>query len=488
MQKIKINLNKMEKIGELTLIKLLGQGSFGEVYLSKKKGKKEFFATKKIDRSFIKYQNYQRFLDNELNILKILNHPNIVKFEDLLITETNYYITMEFINGGDLSDCLKKYTEKYKMAFPEEIVQYIMRQIVEALNYMHNQKIIHRDLKLNNIMVHFDTKADKDNLNMMKAKIKIIDFGTATKLLEEKNFQTFTPVGTLVNMAPTILKKFKQDTKEGYDEKCDIWSIGTVCYELLIGKNLFNVSTTKELMERMEEGVYKLPNNVSKEIVYFLIAMLQYDSKKRLSSEELLKHTFLTKNIRDFEKINSEKATKLLDLSVDENGVSRNCTNGDKNININIQGGHKLTICPIPEENVVEKKQIYNNINRFNSKEYSNKNNVNISNYNNNINMKVKRHNSSRQINQNNYVNNLISFYGQKISSKGFPPKPKQRAKLGNVVGIPIPPKRIPQPQKVTRPNFAIGMPYYFARNLSPKKNVRSNSFHNINQHFIRWI
>ena len=72
--------------------------------------------------------------------------------------------------------------------FSEEIVQYLMRQIIEGIYYLHSNKIIHRDLKLDNIMVNFGSENDKEHLNMMNAKIKIIDFGFATKLAEEKNF------------------------------------------------------------------------------------------------------------------------------------------------------------------------------------------------------------------------------------------------------------------------------------------------------------
>ena len=85
-----------------------------------KKGRKEYFATKKIDRSVDDAPNFKKYFDIELYILKTLNHPNIVKLEGKLATENHYYIIMEYINGGGLSDCLKKYKDKYNQAFPEE--------------------------------------------------------------------------------------------------------------------------------------------------------------------------------------------------------------------------------------------------------------------------------------------------------------------------------------------------------------------------------
>ena len=288
----------MQQIEDLTLLKLLGKGSFGEVYLSTKKGKPDYFATKKIDRKIADKPSFQKYLNNEIKILTKLNHPNIVKLEEVKKSKDHYYLVMEYINGGGLSDCLKKYMKKYNKAFSEEIVQYLMYQIIEALNYIHSLKIIHRDLKLDNIMINFDTQYDKHYLNIMKAKVKIIDFGFAIQL---KNDLTYSAVGSPINMDPIILKKFSKNKVQnnlGYDEKADIWSIGTVCYELLIGKAVFNAKTLNDLVEKVENGSYSIPKTVSKEVVSFLNGMLQYDPKYRLSSEELLKHRFLTKSIK----------------------------------------------------------------------------------------------------------------------------------------------------------------------------------------------
>ena len=107
----------IKQIEDLTLIKNLGSGSFGEVFLSTKKGRNEYFATKKIDRFSADRPGRFKYLKTEISILKQLNHPNIVKLEEVKITENNYYIVMEYINGGGLDKCLEKYMQKYGKPF-----------------------------------------------------------------------------------------------------------------------------------------------------------------------------------------------------------------------------------------------------------------------------------------------------------------------------------------------------------------------------------
>ena len=99
-------------------------------------------------------------------------HPNIVNLKDIKVTENHYYIIMEYCNGGFLSDCLRKYIELYHCPFSEKIVQYLMKQIVPVLEFLHTNKIIHRNLKLDNILVNFNSNEDKKTLNMMNATVK----------------------------------------------------------------------------------------------------------------------------------------------------------------------------------------------------------------------------------------------------------------------------------------------------------------------------
>ena len=299
-----------QKVEDLTLIKFLGKGAFGEVYLSQKTNSNKYFATKKIDRKIADRPKLKKYLINEINILKTLNHPNIVRLEEVKKNDEFYYIVMEYINGGGLSDCLKKYMDKYGKAFSEEIVQHLMRQILDALAYIHDKNIIHRDLKLDNIMVNFDSQADKDNLNMMKAKVKLIDFGFSVLITEENLART--TVGSPINMDPIILEKFNKlrDKNITYDTKADIWSLGTVCYELLIGKAVFNAETMEDLVDKVKDGKYKVPSTISKELIDFLNQMLQYDANYRSTARELQNHPFIKKNVKYFTHMKAKQRTK----------------------------------------------------------------------------------------------------------------------------------------------------------------------------------
>ena len=291
-------------VDDLTLIKPLGKGAFGEVYLTSKQGSKEKFATKKIDKKFTLNPKAKKYLDNEIGILRDIDHPNIVKLYDVKETSQFYYLVTEYCNGGGLSDCLEQYQEKHNKAFPEEIVQYLMKQIVSALRYLHNKTILHRDIKLDNILVHFENEEDRRNKNMLKAKVKMIDFGFARYLKKEE--LAYSTLGSPINMDPGILRKLNKmahSNEYGYDEKADIWSLGTICYEMLIGKCTFDAESMKELVRKVEKGDYFIPNFLSKEAVSFLNGMLQYDFKKRLTAEQLYRHKFINKNYKDLNKI-----------------------------------------------------------------------------------------------------------------------------------------------------------------------------------------
>ena len=336
----------MMKIGDYNILKYIGKGNFGEVYLSTKEGTKKYFAIKKLKRKDIDKPSIYKYFQNEIEILNELNHPNVCRLEDVKKTKEDYFMVMEYANGGSLSDSLEKYMQKYNASFSEEIVQYLMRQIIEAFKYIHEKQIMHRDIKLENIMLNYNNDNDKKNLNILRSTIKIIDFGMAIKGDLGK-----TILGTPINMDPLILKKYANCTaskiskEECYDQKIDIWSIGAVCYRMLIGKAIFDANSLNDLVKKVETGSYTVPTTLSREIVSFLNAMLQYRSEFRLSAEELYQHPFLTKNFRDFQKIDTKKVSKKIDHKGLNINIKKNQTiwsifnENDEQLLLSIKGG-----------------------------------------------------------------------------------------------------------------------------------------------------
>ena len=302
-------------IDEYSLLKCIGRGAFGEVYLTSKNGTTQLFATKKVTKQKIESPSVKKYFINEITILKELHHKNIVRLETIRQTIHNFYIITDYYNGEDLASCLRKHRMIKGKPFSEEIVQYLMKQVIDALKYLHSKRIIHRDLKLDNLLINFESEEDKKNLNMLKSEVKIIDFGFATYL--DNTGLRYSILGSPINMDPTLLcKLINQNVSNliGYDEKADIWSLGTVCYELITGKPIFHAQNLLDLVRLVENGVYHLPTDLSQEIVSFLTSMLQYSSKNRLNAEELSKHPFLTKNVSEFTKLDLTNYVNKIDI------------------------------------------------------------------------------------------------------------------------------------------------------------------------------
>ena len=435
-------------VDDLVLTKSLGKGSFGEVFLTKKANGPGLYATKRMGRAeYEKPENYKR-LANEISILKGINHPNIVKLIEVKKTKNHIYIVTEFCNGGSLFEKLNKYIKANRKAFSEEIVQYLMRQLVSAINYLHKNKIIHRDLKLDNILVNFPTENDKNNMNMLAAQVKLIDFGFATRLKSSHHNLTNTILGTPSNMEPHMLRNMEkhQISVQGYDEKVDIWSLGTLCYEMLVGNLTFYGRNMNELYEKVKQGNYKMPLWLSKEAVSFLNGMLQYDSNKRFSSDDLLRHDFLIKNVKDFQKVDKEQLKGKIQGNMMKINIRDNNTIwGIFNENNNFNNGQILK-----EESTIKNAQTMPNVevskkmmNNFDNQKQQ-KNNItsnitsfaqvkvignvkNINKINNNINNNNRIISAKRPIMQNNQIKHINDNKPSQIPQTAISPKRIQR-------------------------------------------------------------
>ena len=201
---------------------------------------------------------------------------------------------------------------------------------------IYKKKIIHRNITLKNILLNYDDEEDKKNFNLIKANIKLIDFGFAWEITKDRFMDDI--IGRAFNIGPQIFKDLYSPTKTkrriAFNEITDIWSIGSICYEMLIGKHVFVSDDQEELVKLIEEGTYTIPISMSLEILSFLNGMLQYESKNRLTAEQLSAHDFLIKDIKDFRSIDMQKVSKIVDerglkISIKNNNLIWSIYNAD---------------------------------------------------------------------------------------------------------------------------------------------------------------
>ena len=292
-------------VDEYILIKCINKGLFGEAYLGYRKGSQIKYAIKKRERSkfFILYGG-KKYLNNEIFLMKDINHPNIIKLIDIKIKPNFVYIITEYCNGGNMEQFFEKYLEVNNKALPEEIVQNLMRQIIEALRYLYNKKIMHRFINLKHILINYENYEDREKNNIINGRIKIINFLFARYL--KKGDLAKSILGDVLTMSPIILNKYINNINykgAKYDEKEDIWSLGFICYKLLVGYEPFDPISLEDFVNKINIGEYFIPISLSKESISFINCMLKFDPQKRLNVDELYNHEFLRKNVKDFSKL-----------------------------------------------------------------------------------------------------------------------------------------------------------------------------------------
>jgi serine/threonine protein kinase len=163
----------MSKLNEYKILKEIGQGCFGKVYLVKKIKDNKLYVAKKIDLSNLDPDDGDKYIKNEKKIMELLNHKNIVHLYDYFEEQNCAFFIIEYCNGGSLSKHLELHKSKYKRPFNQKMIQLFGKQIIEGFNHIHNKGVIHRDIKLENILLNFN---DKNFYDYKYAEVKIIDF------------------------------------------------------------------------------------------------------------------------------------------------------------------------------------------------------------------------------------------------------------------------------------------------------------------------
>ena len=285
-------------------IKVIGQGSFGIVYLVKHKLLKTLFAMKIIQKTNINEKDED--VMNEINILRKMDHQNIVKIHDFYITINEYILVTENCPEGELFYEIKKHAP-----FNEALTGWYMKQILSAVSYCHKLKIIHRDLKPENILI---SKKNKNGFNI----IKIIDFGTAIIFNKDINDESLT--GSIYYISPEVLSK-----NRNYSEKCDVWSCGIIMYILLTGLPPFNGNSDEEIMKKIKSGKFDMKKYpwpiISSQAKDLLKKLLEFDVNKRISAEEALNHPWF-----ESKQVKSQDNEGLFDVK-DPNKLLNNLIN-----------------------------------------------------------------------------------------------------------------------------------------------------------------
>ena len=279
-------------------IKKLGEGAFGSVEEVKHKISGAIRAMKIIDKTRMKLgSEEEEQLINEINILKTLDHPNIMKVFEYYNYNNHLYIISEFISGGELFD---KITENHNLK--EDISSNIMKQIFSAINFCHENNIVHRDLKPENILIEKEEKLDKDFLT-----IKIIDFGTCDKIKKGEKLEK--QVGTPYYTAPEVNNK-------NYDKKCDLWSCGVILYVMLAGKQPFNGDNDEEINYAIQRCKIdfndEIWDNISNDAKDLIKKLLIKNPKKRYSAKDALNHPWI-KNDKNKINLDQNKLKEIVD-------------------------------------------------------------------------------------------------------------------------------------------------------------------------------
>ena len=270
-------INEIKEIPKKKYItqKLLGVGTYGQVFLVQNKYTKEYFAMKEIPKTSEDLLSDNEIMD-EIEILKNLDHPDIVRITEFYNTENSYYLINEYCKYGELY-------EQVKNEFSETQIAVMFRQILSGIAYLHSNNIIHRDLKLENILINDIEKSITTNEDLFL--VKIIDFGTAK--IFDKNKMPRAIVGSIYYIAPeVILKK--------YGKECDMWSLGVILYMFIVGHAPFDGRSNRDIMEKIKGGKYlkneKRWKKASNEVKDLINKLLVLEPEKRLTAFEALRH------------------------------------------------------------------------------------------------------------------------------------------------------------------------------------------------------
>ena len=286
-------------INDFLLVKILGKGSFGSVYLVRRKEDQKIYALKTVTFEKLNKRDQENSL-NEVRILASINHPNVIGYKEAFWDDTgrSLNIVMEYADDGDLESKIVKMRKEGGM-FNESLIWSYSIQMIEGLKALHDKKIMHRDIKSANIFLVKD-----------KHQCKIGDMNVS-KVIKEKVLRTQT--GTPYYASPEVWRD------EPYSYKSDLWSIGCVIYELCALRPPFKGKNLDELYINVCKGkIERISHIYSEDLWKMILMLLQVDVKRRVDCKEFLDSKLIMKKIKEMKENNSE----YKDLEINKNSFN----------------------------------------------------------------------------------------------------------------------------------------------------------------------
>jgi len=255
--------------------KELGRGRFSVVNECVHKASGAHYAVKIINKDTVKPEE-KVLLRTEIAVLKLMDHPHIIKMKDLYESRDTIYIVMEMLKGGELFERIVG-----RPRFTEQEAAKLLRPLLESIAYMHDLGIVHRDIKPENILCGADL-----------SELKIADFGLSKMILPSEKMSQ--PCGTLSYVAPEVL------TSQGYGKEADLWSVGVIMFLLICGKLPFDGAQPEDIIKATVQGDLKVNPTVwgklSEPAKGLMRALLNKSCTNRITAREALKHAFIQEN------------------------------------------------------------------------------------------------------------------------------------------------------------------------------------------------